>query len=71
MSQQPSEPTTVLEAFRRTAASSPDRPLMIYFDGVLTAADVDRASDAFAVALADNGFGAGVAAARITTREAA
>jgi long-chain acyl-CoA synthetase len=56
MSQQP---TTVLDAFRRTATSSPDRPMMIYVDDILTAADVDRASDAFALALVDNGFGAG------------
>lgn len=33
--------------------------MLIYFDNILTAADVDRASDAFAVALADNGFSTG------------
>ncbi|BBZ14936.1 AMP-binding protein [Mycobacterium branderi] len=55
----PGDPVTVLEAFRRTAARHPDRPTLIYFDTVLRARDVDRASDALAAALADNGFVAG------------
>lgn len=33
--------------------------MLIYFDTVFTAGDVDRATDALAVALADNGFSAG------------
>lgn len=41
------------------AATAPDRPLLIYFDTVLTAADVDRTTDALAAALADDGFAAG------------
>ena len=49
----------VLESFRRSVASSPESPALIYFDTVLTATDVDRATDALAVALADKGFGAG------------
>jgi len=50
---------SVLESFRRTAASSPDRPSLIYFDTVLTAGEVDRATDALAPALAAKGFAAG------------
>jgi long-chain acyl-CoA synthetase len=49
-------PDTVLDMFRRTVADAPDSPLLAYFDGVLTARDVDRVSDALAVALADGGF---------------
>lgn len=59
MSQHSTEPVTVLKAFRDNAARSPHRPVLVYFDNVLTAADVDRATDAFAAALADNGFAAG------------
>jgi long-chain acyl-CoA synthetase len=47
---------TVLDMFRSTAAEAPDSPLLTYFDGVLSAADVDRVSDALAVALAEGGF---------------
>jgi long-chain acyl-CoA synthetase len=50
---------SVLESFRRAAVSSPDRPSLIYFDTVLTARDVDRATDALAASLADKGFAAG------------
>jgi long-chain acyl-CoA synthetase len=47
---------TVLGMFRSTVAEAPDSPLLVYFDGVLSAADVDRVSDALAVALAGGGF---------------
>ncbi len=50
---------TVLGMFRDTVATAPDSPMLHYFDTTLTAADVDRMSDALAVALADGGFGAG------------
>ncbi|MBJ7336413.1 AMP-binding protein [Mycolicibacterium sp.] len=50
---------TVLDMFRRTVVEAPGSPLLAYFDGVLTAADVDRSSDALAMALADGGFGRG------------
>jgi long-chain acyl-CoA synthetase len=55
----PGDRVTVLEAFRRTAATRPDRPVLTYFDTVLTARDVGRASDALAAGLADNGFVSG------------
>ncbi|TQS47047.1 class I adenylate-forming enzyme family protein [Cryptosporangium phraense] len=48
--------TTMLDLFRASAARSPDVELIRYFDGVLTTADVDRASDALAVALLERGF---------------
>jgi long-chain acyl-CoA synthetase len=46
----------MLAAFRAAVATGPQRPMLLYFDAVLTYGDVDRMSDAFAVALADNGF---------------
>jgi long-chain acyl-CoA synthetase len=49
-------PDTVLDMFRRTVTEAPDSPLLVYFDGVLTAGDVDRISDALAAALTDGGF---------------
>jgi long-chain acyl-CoA synthetase len=52
-------PDTVLDMFRDTVAEAPDSPLLAYFDGVLTAGDVDRISDALAVALTDGGFSRG------------
>jgi long-chain acyl-CoA synthetase len=54
----PADPVTVLEAFRRTVTAFPERPVLVYFDTVLTGRDVDRASDALAAALADGGFAA-------------
>jgi long-chain acyl-CoA synthetase len=53
------DPTTVLEEFRHTAAASPDRASLIYFDTVITAGELDRTSDALAAALAAEGFRAG------------
>nr|WP_234794265.1 AMP-binding protein [Mycolicibacterium flavescens] len=53
----------MLEAFRAAAVSSGDRPLLRYFDRVLTYADVDQLSDALAVALQDRGFQQGDRAA--------
>ena len=50
---------TVLDMFGRNVVAAPDSPMLRYFDGVLTVGDVDRASDALAVALADGGFGRG------------
>jgi long-chain acyl-CoA synthetase len=50
---------TVLDQFRDTAATVPDSPFLVYFDTTLTAGDVDRASDALAVALTDGGFARG------------
>lgn len=52
-------PDTVLEMFRDTVAGAPDSPLLVYFDTTVTAGEVDRLSDALAVALADGGFGVG------------
>jgi len=59
MRQKPMEWTSVLEDFRRTVAAAPDRRMTIYPGSVLTVADVDRITDALAVALADKGFSAG------------
>jgi long-chain acyl-CoA synthetase len=49
----------MLAAFRAAVTTGPQRPMLVYFDTVLTYGDVDRMSDAFAVALADKGFGRG------------
>jgi long-chain acyl-CoA synthetase len=49
----------MLDAFRSAVMSGGDRPFLIYFDSALTFGEVDRQSDAFAVALADKGFGRG------------
>lgn len=48
---QRADAATVLEVFRRSVASGPDRPMLVYFDTTLSASDVDNASDALAVAL--------------------
>jgi long-chain acyl-CoA synthetase len=53
------QPDTVLDIFCSTAADAPDSPLLVYFDNVLTTGDVDRVSDALAVALAAGGFAPG------------
>ncbi|GAA3385087.1 class I adenylate-forming enzyme family protein [Cryptosporangium minutisporangium] len=50
---------TMLDLFRASVAKAPATEVIRYFDGVLTLAEVDRASDALAVALLDRGFGAG------------
>lgn len=42
---------TLPEALRQLAAQTPDRPVLKYFDTVLSARDVDSASDALAAAL--------------------
>ena len=49
----------MLGAFRAAVATGPQRPMLVYFDTVLTYGDVDRMSDAFAAALADRGFAQG------------
>jgi len=46
----------MLDTFRSAVASAHDRPFVLYFDTVLTFGEVDRLSDALAVALADRGF---------------
>ena len=53
------EHATVLEAFEASLAAAPDAVAIRYFDGVLTFADLDAASDALAVGLADAGFAPG------------
>ncbi len=50
---------TALAMFRATAARHPDRTLVHYFDAALTVADIDRMSDALAVALTARGIGHG------------
>jgi len=47
---------TLLELFAASAARAPDTEAIRYFDGVLTMADLDTASDALAVGLAAQGF---------------
>jgi long-chain acyl-CoA synthetase len=53
------EHETLLDVFRASLAAVPDTVAIRYFDGVLTFADLDRASDALAVALAEGGFAPG------------
>ncbi len=53
------EHETLLDVFRASLAAAPDTVAIRYFDGVLTLADLDRASDALAVALAEGGFAPG------------
>ncbi|MGI5467745.1 class I adenylate-forming enzyme family protein [Streptomyces sp. CA-132043] len=53
------EHPTLLHAFRESVARSPGTEAIRYFDGVLTLAEVDAASDALAVALAERGFAPG------------
>jgi len=49
----------MLDAFHSAVVCGGHRPFLIYFDSELTFGEVDRQSDAFAVALADKGFGRG------------
>lgn len=53
------EHATLLEVFRAAVAATPDAVAVRYFDGALTFADLDRASDALAVGLAGQGFAPG------------
>jgi long-chain acyl-CoA synthetase len=53
------EHATVLEFFEASLAAAPDAVAIRYFDGVLTFADLDAASDALAVGLAEAGFAPG------------
>jgi long-chain acyl-CoA synthetase len=50
---------SMLELFRASLARAPETEAIRYFDGVLTLADLDTASDALAVALVGEGFGPG------------
>ncbi|OZD81969.1 acyl-CoA synthetase [Rhodococcus sp. 05-339-2] len=52
-------PLTILDAWRARVFRSPDRPALAYFDAVLTAREVDEASDALAAAFADRGVNPG------------
>ena len=49
------ENVSVLHAFRRAAAASPDLAIVRYFDGVLSLRELDELSDALAAALAGKG----------------
>ncbi|MGH8862768.1 MAG: AMP-binding protein, partial [Jatrophihabitantaceae bacterium] len=51
--------TTMLEMFEASVERAPSAAAIKYFDGVLTMADLDAASDALAVALIENGFAPG------------
>jgi long-chain acyl-CoA synthetase len=53
------EHATVLEVFEASLAAAPGAVAIRYFDGVLTFADLDAASDALAVGLAEAGFAPG------------
>ncbi|MCK0177463.1 class I adenylate-forming enzyme family protein [Mycolicibacterium sp. F2034L] len=50
---------TLTDAWRTRVERQPDHPAIAYFDAVLSAREVDDASDALAVALSDNGVGHG------------
>lgn len=54
-----SRPLTALAMFDEALANGPDRPLIHYFDGVLSMSDVDERANALAQALRDNGFETG------------
>lgn len=45
-----------LSMFRASVAAAPDAPLVHYLDATLSVSDIDRMSDALAVALLDKGF---------------
>ncbi|MDQ6852061.1 MAG: AMP-binding protein [Actinomycetota bacterium] len=53
------EYATMLDMFSAALERAPDTEAIRYFDGVLTMAELDRASDALAVALVENGFAPG------------
>lgn len=55
--------TSMLAAFRAAVDTAGQRPMLVYFDAVLTYDDVDRLSDGFAVSLSDRDFGRGDRAA--------
>lgn len=48
-----------LAMFRAAATRAPNMPAILYFDGRITYAELDRLSDRFAAYLAARGFGAG------------
>jgi long-chain acyl-CoA synthetase len=50
---------SMLELFTATVAKFPDRTAIAYFDGTLSFRDLDRRSDALAVALTEGGFASG------------
>src|SRR5215207_6412245 len=50
---------TALAMFKAACERQPDLPLLRYFDQTLTAAEVDRATDALAAALIADGFQTG------------
>lgn len=50
--------TSGLDMFRRAAAAAPDSPALFYLDTTMTFGELDRHSDAFAVALSED-FGVG------------
>jgi long-chain acyl-CoA synthetase len=50
---------SALAMFAAAVQRAPDRPLLKYFDGTLTAREVDEMTDALAAALLDGGFSAG------------
>jgi len=55
----PETAETVLEKFRRVAASSPENVCIQYFDSAYSFAEIENMSVALAAALADHGIGAG------------
>ena len=50
---------SMLALFEASLARAPQTEIVRYFDGVLTLAELDELSDAFAVALTDRGFAPG------------
>ncbi|RRQ29256.1 long-chain fatty acid--CoA ligase [Rhodococcus sp. Eu-32] len=50
---------TLVDVWKARVAANPEHPAIAYFDGILSAREVDEMSDAFAAALAGKGVGHG------------
>ena len=53
------EHESIVQAWRARVAANPDRAALRYFDGIMTAAEVDRASDALAAGMEARGTNRG------------
>jgi len=51
--------SNIVSIFKKSVRSAAAQPAVIYFDQKISYAELDASSDAFATALADEGFGQG------------